>query len=53
MGITIFSTVNEAIRAGFTLESPYPDNEGFLHARIRTTAGWAIALVRTSGCSEW
>lgn len=48
MGITIFSTINEAIRAGFMLESPYPDSEGFLHARIRTTAGWALALVRVA-----
>jgi hypothetical protein len=48
MGITIFSSVGEAIRAGFMLESPHPDSEGFLHARIRTAAGWAVALVRTS-----
>lgn len=48
MGITIFSSIDEAIRAGFTLESPYPDGEGFLHARTRTAAGWAIALVRVA-----
>jgi hypothetical protein len=48
MGITIFSNVGEAIRAGFMVESPRPDSEGFLHARVRTAAGWAIALVRTS-----
>lgn len=45
-GILIFQSVTEAIRAGFTIESPYPDSEGFLHARIRTAAGFATALVR-------
>jgi hypothetical protein len=49
MGIQIFSNVTEAIRAGFMIESPYPDSEGFLHARTCTPAGWAQALVRTSG----
>lgn len=48
MGITIFESVREALRAGYTLESPYPDSEGFLHARIHTAAGWAKALVRMS-----
>jgi hypothetical protein len=48
MGITIFESVLEALRAGYTIESPYADSEGFLHARIRTAAGWAKALVRMS-----
>jgi len=47
MGIAIFRSVREAVRAGYTLESPYPDSEGFLHAHIHTAAGWAKALVRT------
>lgn len=46
MGIQIFNSVREAIRAGFMIESPFPDSEGFLHARICTNAGWAKALVR-------
>ena len=46
MGIQIFQNVLEAIRAGFIIESPIPDGEGFLHARIRTARGWAVALVR-------
>ena len=48
MGIAIFGSVQEALRAGYTLESVYPDSEGFLHARIHTAAGWAKALVRIS-----
>ena len=48
MGILIFENVRDAINAGFTIESPFPDNEGFLHARIQTTAGWAKAIVRVS-----
>ena len=46
MGIQIFPNVKEAISAGFMIESPIPDAEGFLHARIPTSAGWALALVR-------
>jgi len=46
MGIQIFQNVKEAISAGFTIESPIPDSEGFLHARILCSAGWALALVR-------
>ena len=45
-GIQIFNGVQDAIRAGYTIESPYPDSEGFLHACTRTPAGFAIALVR-------
>jgi hypothetical protein len=47
MGILIFSTSEQALRAGFTIESPNPDGEGFLHARIRTSNGWERALIRT------
>lgn len=46
MGIQIFQSVQEAIRAGFIIDSPIPDPEGFLHASIRTSAGWARALIR-------
>ncbi len=45
-GILVFESVLAAIRAGFQIESPYPDSEGFLHARIRERSGWAVALVR-------
>jgi hypothetical protein len=48
MGIQVFSSIVEAIRAGYMIDSSYPDSEGFLHARIQTPAGWAQALVRTS-----
>jgi hypothetical protein len=41
----IFKSVPEALRAGYQIESPYADSEGFLHARIMTQAGWARALV--------
>jgi hypothetical protein len=51
MGILIFKNVQEAVRAGYIVESPIPDSEGFLHARIRTDRGWAIALIQT-GLSE-
>jgi hypothetical protein len=47
MGILIFSTPEEALRAGFMIESPIADGEGFLHARIRTSTGWGRALIRT------
>ena len=46
MGIQILSSVHEAIRAGFMIDSAVPDGEGFLHARIQTSRGWARALVR-------
>jgi hypothetical protein len=47
MGILIFSTSEEALHAGFMIESPIPDGEGFLHARMRTSNGWERALIRT------
>ena len=48
MGIQIFNSVREAVLAGFMIESPFPDSEGFLHGRIHTNAGWAKALVRVA-----
>lgn len=45
-GIVIFPSALEAIRAGYQIESPYADSEGFIHARIHTGSGWARALVR-------
>ena len=47
----IFLSVSQAIKAGFIIESPFPDSEGFLHARLQTPAGWARALVRAGGAS--
>ncbi len=44
-GIRIFESAAEAIRAGFEILSVYPDGEGFVHARTRTPAGWALALI--------
>lgn len=44
--IIIFENVCQAIQAGYTIESVYPDSEGMLHARIMTARGWARALVR-------
>jgi hypothetical protein len=49
MGIQIFSNVREALRAGYSIDSAFPDSEGFLHARIHTEAGWAGALVLVTG----
>lgn len=46
--MTIFKSVTDALRAGYQIESPYADSEGFLHARIMTGAGWARALVAVS-----
>lgn len=48
-GIVIFGSVPEALHAGFQILSPYPDSEGFLHARTRLSQGWAAALVRVEG----
>lgn len=45
-GILVFESVVQAVRAGYEIESSYPDSEGFLHARIRLAAGWGKALVR-------
>jgi hypothetical protein len=47
-GIQIFRSVREAITAGYVLESSIPDSEGFIHARIKTNAGWEKALVRVA-----
>ena len=44
MGIVIFESVREALIAGYMVESPIPDDEGFVHVRIHTPAGWAKAL---------
>ena len=49
-GIAIFDSVTQAVSAGFEILSVYPDSDGFLHARIRTSAGWALSLVRV--CSR-
>jgi hypothetical protein len=48
MGIQIFNSVREAVLAGFMIESPFVDSEGFLPARTHTKTGWAKALVRAS-----
>jgi len=53
MGIVIFRTVVEALRAGYLIESPIPDSEGFLHARTRTASGWAKALIQTRVTSSY
>lgn len=46
MGITIFRSVPEAIRAGYEILSPIPDSEGNLHARTRIDSShYALALV--------
>lgn len=42
----IFKTLAEAIGAGFQVESPYADSEGYIHVRQMTANGWASALVR-------
>jgi hypothetical protein len=49
MGIKIFQSVKEALRAGFMIDSPIPDAEGFLRAHMHTSAGWAQALVVPNG----
>lgn len=46
MGIQIFKSVREALIAGYIVESPIPDGEGFVHVRIHTATGWAKALAR-------
>ncbi len=46
MGIVIFRSVQEALQAGYLIESPIPDSEGFLRARTQTAGGWAMALIR-------
>lgn len=46
-GLVFFNSVREAIQAGYEILHPaVADSEGFLHARIMTARGWAIALVR-------
>lgn len=44
-GLLVFKSVAEAIRAGYEIISPHADSEGYLHARIKTNAGFALALV--------
>ncbi len=51
MGIQIFPSLQHALRAGYMLESPFPDSEGFLIVRARTANGWAKALVRVGRTS--
>jgi hypothetical protein len=46
-GIMCFSSVNDALRAGYEILRPaYPDHDGLLQARTMTTSGWAIAFVK-------
>jgi hypothetical protein len=49
-GLVIFKNAAEAIAAGYIIQGPIPDREGFLHAKIRTESGslyaWALALVK-------
>ena len=45
-GVQILDSVSMATAAGFEILSVYPDSEGYLLAHIRTSAGWALALVR-------
>ena len=46
-GLVFFTSVHEAIQAGYEILHPaIADSEGFLHARIMTARGWAIALVK-------
>jgi hypothetical protein len=46
-GLVFFNNVSEAIQAGYEILHPaIADSEGFLRARIMTTRGWAIALVK-------
>jgi hypothetical protein len=49
MGIQIFKSVQDALRAGYMIDSPVPDYDGFLRARIHTSTGWARALVHPNG----
>jgi hypothetical protein len=42
-GIIVFTSVNEALRAGFEVYDRTSD--GYL-VRIRTARGWALAVVR-------
>jgi len=44
MGIVVFSSLAEAVSAGYHLCDRTAD--GFL-VRMRTSAGWALAIVRT------
>ena len=48
MGIEFFENAASAIAAGYEILSQIPDSEGFLHARLRTARGFAIALVRAN-----
>ena len=45
-GMMIFGSVAAAIASGFEILSVYRDSEGNLLARVRTSTGWALALVR-------
>lgn len=48
-GLHIFNSAVEAIKAGYEIpRPPVPDSEGFLHCRIHTAAGWAVALCRVA-----
>jgi hypothetical protein len=44
-GITVFRSVDEALRAGFEVYDR--TSEGYL-VRTRTARGWALAIVRCS-----
>jgi len=47
-GIHVFSSMKDAVQAGFETLSPYPEGEGFLMACTRASGLWALALVRVS-----
>jgi len=45
-GILMFDSVEAAIAAGFEILSAYRNSEGHLLARVRTSSGWALAVIR-------
>jgi len=44
-GITVFPSINEALRAGFQVYDRY--ESGYL-VRCRTASGWAFALAKVA-----
>lgn len=51
-GLMIFPSVRDAIRAGYEVPRPaVPDSEGLLLVRIKTNAGWAMALCRVGAAA--
>ena len=50
--VRIFDSLDEALKAGCFIDTPIPDEAGFLHARFHNGTEWTPAIVRMRRFAE-